>query len=76
MYSNVKPLSGNSEDPDQLAFYKQADLDLHCISKKAISGFSLVRIKQSLYIIKLPTYLLRPGVVWDIILFGVEFTQQ
>ena len=32
----------NSVDPDQLA----SDLDLHCFSKQALSGFSIEKVKM------------------------------
>ena len=32
----------NSADPDQLA----SDLDLHCLQRQAISGFSMTRVKK------------------------------
>ena len=37
----------NSIDPDQLASYKPADLDLYCFQKKNIhvSEFGMVRVK-------------------------------
>ena len=33
-------LMANSVDPDQLAFQKPTDLDLHCLQRQGISGFS------------------------------------
>ena len=30
----------NSVDPDQLASWKPTDLDLHCLQRQCISGFS------------------------------------
>ena len=30
----------NSADPDQLAYQKPTDLDLHCLQRQGISGFS------------------------------------
>ena len=35
----------NSADPDQLA--SEADLDLHCLQRHGISGFSRTRVKTS-----------------------------
>ena len=35
----------NSADPDQLASEKPTDLDLHCLQKQCISGFSRTRVK-------------------------------
>ena len=35
----------NSVDPDQLASQKPTDLDLHCLQKQGISGFSRTRVK-------------------------------
>ena len=34
----------NSADPDQLASYKPTDLDLHCLQRQDISGFSRTRV--------------------------------
>ena len=35
----------NSADPDQLAFFqKPADLDLHCLQRQDLSGFSRTRV--------------------------------
>ena len=44
----------NSADPDQLASEKPTDLDLYCLQKQDISGFSrtgvdLSRIKMSIF---------------------------
>ena len=36
----------NSADPDQLASQKPTDLDLHCLQRQGISGFSRTRVKQ------------------------------
>ena len=36
-------LMANSADPDQLAFQKPTDLDLHCLQRQDISGFSRTR---------------------------------
>ena len=35
----------NSADPDQLASKKPTDLDLHCLQRQGISGFSRTRVK-------------------------------
>ena len=35
----------NSADPDQLA---STDLDLHCLQKQGISGFSRTRVKMNI----------------------------
>ena len=35
----------NSADPDQLASQKPTDLDLHCLQRQDISGFSRTRVK-------------------------------
>ena len=37
----------NSADPDQLA--SSADLDLHCLQKQDISGFSRFRVNKIMY---------------------------
>ena len=34
----------NSEDPDQLASSEATDLDLHCLQRQGISGFSRTRL--------------------------------
>ena len=34
----------NSADPDQLASKKPTDLDLHCLQRQSISGFSRTRV--------------------------------
>ena len=42
----------NSADPDQLAsedLKKPTDLDLHCLQKKGISGFSRIRVNSLCY---------------------------
>ena len=39
-------LMANSADPDQLASKKPTDLDLHCLERQSISGFSRIRIKK------------------------------
>ena len=36
----------NSADPDQLASQKPTDLDLHCLQRPGISGFSRTRVKN------------------------------
>ena len=42
----------NSADPDQLASTLFAkDLDLHCLQRQGISGFSRTRVKKYLVII-------------------------
>ena len=38
----------NSADPDQLASQKPTDLDLHCLQKQGISGFSRTRVNKTL----------------------------
>ena len=38
----------NSADPDQLASEKPTDLDLHCLQRQDISGFSRTRVKNSI----------------------------
>ena len=38
----------NRADPDQLAFQKPSDLDLHCLQWQVISGFSRTRINRIL----------------------------
>ena len=41
----------NSADPDQLASKKPTDLDLHCLQRQGIYGFSRTRVKiQSLFL--------------------------
>ena len=41
----------NSADPDQLASLKKpTDLDLHCLQRQGISGFSMTRVKVSPYL--------------------------
>ena len=35
----------NSADPDQLASVKPTDLDLHCLLRQCISGFSRTMVK-------------------------------
>ena len=35
----------NSADPDQWLLQKPTDLDLHCLQRKGISGFSRTRVK-------------------------------
>ena len=35
----------NCADPDQLASEKPTDLDLHCLQRQGISGFSMTRVK-------------------------------
>ena len=45
VHSNVKYLMTNSADPDQLASKKPTDLDLHCLQRQGISGFSRTRVK-------------------------------
>ena len=47
----------NSADPDQLASEKPTDLDLHCLQRQGISGFSSARNrqKQSFIIVALDT---------------------
>ena len=37
----------NSVDPDQLASLKPTDLDLHCLQRQDISGFSRTRVKST-----------------------------
>ena len=37
----------NSAAPDQLACQKLADLDLHCLQKQDISGFSRTRVNRN-----------------------------
>ena len=46
-------LMANSADPDQLAsseaswlLQKPTDLDLHCLQRQGISGFSMIRVKK------------------------------
>ena len=39
----MEPLTTNSADPDQLA----SDLDLHCLQRQDISGFSRTRVNIS-----------------------------
>ena len=39
----------NSADSDQLASQKPTDLDLHCLHRQGISGFSRTRVKASEY---------------------------
>ena len=36
----------NSADPDQLASKKPTDLDLHCLQRQGISGFSRIRVNS------------------------------
>ena len=36
----------NSADPDQLAFQKPTDLDLHHSQKQGISGFGMTTVKS------------------------------
>ena len=36
----------NSADPDQLASQKPTDLDLHCLQRQGLSGFSRTRGKN------------------------------
>ena len=43
-------MANTSEDPDQLASEKTADLDLHCLQRQCISGFSRTRIIVLLHI--------------------------
>ena len=42
----------NSADPDQLA--KPTDLDLHCLQRQGISGFSRTRVKRICFVDFLP----------------------
>ena len=35
----------NSADPDQLASQKPTDLDIHCLQRQGISGFSRTMVK-------------------------------
>ena len=35
----------NSADPDQLASLKLTDLDLYCLQRQGISGFSRIKVK-------------------------------
>ena len=35
----------NSADPDQLVSLKPTDLDLHCLQRQGISGFSRTRVE-------------------------------
>ena len=37
----------NSVDPDQLASEKPTDLDIHCLQRQGISGFSRTSIKNN-----------------------------
>ena len=37
----------NSADPDQLASSEATDLDLHCLQRQGISGFSRTRVKST-----------------------------
>ena len=37
----------NSVDPDQLASWKPTDLDLHCLQRQGISGFSRTRVNHT-----------------------------
>ena len=39
-------LMANSADPDQLTFRKQLNLDLHCLQRQSLSGFSRIRVKK------------------------------
>ena len=43
----------NSADADQLASKKPTDLDLHCLERQGISGFSMTRVK--IFVFSLPT---------------------
>ena len=36
----------NSVHPDQLASKKPTDLDLHCLQRQGIAGFSRARVKN------------------------------
>ena len=40
----------NSADPDQLAFQKPTDLDLHCLQRQGISGFSRTKVKVRVWV--------------------------
>ena len=37
----------NSADPDQLASSEATDLDLHCLQRQDLSGFSRTRVNMS-----------------------------
>ena len=37
-------LMANNADPDQLASSEPTDLDLHCLQRQGISGFSRTRV--------------------------------
>ena len=37
----------NSADPDQLASSEPTDLDLHCLQRQGISGFSRTRVNKT-----------------------------
>ena len=39
----------NSADPDQLASSEAKYLDLHCLQRQGISGFSRIRVNSTLY---------------------------
>ena len=39
----------NSADPDQLAFKKPTDLDLHYLHRQGVSGFSNTRANKSVF---------------------------
>ena len=41
----------NSADLDQLAFQRPTDMDLHCLQRQGISGFSRTRVKVLIRII-------------------------
>ena len=43
----------NSVDPDQLASEKPADLDLHCLQRKGISGVSMLKVICDFFIIQI-----------------------
>ena len=53
----------NSADPDQLASLKQADLDLHCLQRQGISGFSRTRVKAGLEFI-IPPGWVKVSQIW------------
>ena len=38
----------NSAEPDQLASSDLPDLDLHCLQRQGISGFSMTRVNEYL----------------------------
>ena len=49
----------NSADSDQLASSEATDLDLHCLQRQGISGFSRTRVKY--WDILIPYHILLPA---------------